>query len=870
MSNSNISIDGTILLYNNTELGGRATEATAYDSAVITNTATLCSITMFDSSVFQGLAETAIFSGTTTNSGSVIDTAFFNDNSVNIGSIGAATFTGTSENSGTVGWATFQAGSVNVGEILFNALFLSGSTNGGNVVGLATFESGATNTGTTGVSSVYVDFAAWLAQNVGINIAQDGYWYVNNINYSYSSRAAAYAALVSTPKSGAYSDGYYVDGTKNEGYVNPVPQLAQDAYVWYVYNYATISTADGNYSNGHYSNGVKNLNYNSPNNTPEIAQDDTLGYIYADGVTPTIANGSYSNFTFINGYVQTAYDNNTPAEVLDVPGWFVYSAAAGGAGSTANGNYSNGHYSNGVKSTTYNGDQYSNPELAQDDGLYYVYVNGVPTAANGAYRNGWYESGTKNNAVYIAPTFVINNNDGKYYEVAYGVTALANGPYTNGYYTNGVPNTTHYSAHGTPENAKDIPDPNGAYFIYLSGGISPQPASGLYSIGYFYVDNGGRIDINYNVQLPDSDVQDQYQTPPVSYVYTNGIGSLASGYYSTGYYSGGIATTPAETGLHFSIDDSKLRDYIAPNNQPLYTGTHESLYYYEGLAANGPYSNGYYASGLIDETYSNTTPQEASDDGHWYTYAAGVATAANGPYSNGYYASGIFNTSYSNQTPQEATDDGHWYTYEAGVATAANGPYSNGYYNTGVIQSNYNNAALPPSQALDQPGTYLRYVNGLVVGYWTNPANKDYVNNLEDSSRYLSYGSNGVITALNGWSVAYSWNANTSSYTTTPAEYFINGYITNLDSSGNSYYNSSCDVMDGTQVVHAQGSYELYNGVFYQGGIPYNGTMTSSCLKVKESTSSGTIYGTWHIEDTFIEGVVVPGSGPGAHQEYWS
>ena len=155
---------------------------------------------------------------------------------------------------------------------------------------------------------------------------------------------------------------------------------------------------NGRYSDGYYSNSSSiDTTYNSPNGTPEIAQDNSLYYVYASGLA-TVAN------------------NNTPTETSGV--WYTY---ATGARSLANGAYTNGYYDAGTKSDTY--DNATPGDTI--DGDWYTYVDGVATAANGAYSNGYYDAGTKS-TTYSTPTDeLIAAIDGGAYHFSAGVPTAA-------------------------------------------------------------------------------------------------------------------------------------------------------------------------------------------------------------------------------------------------------------------------------------------------------------------------------------------------------------------------------------------------------------------------------------------------------------
>lgn len=132
---------------------------------------------------------------------------------------------------------------------------------------------------------------------------------------------------------------------------------------------------------------------------------------------------------------------------------------------------------------------------------------------------------------------------------------------------------------------------------------------------------------------------------------------------------------------------------------------------------SGPYSDGYYSNGSIDSSYTQKTPQQAKDNGLWYSYIDGIAELAHylahqSGYSNFAFWEGVINYAGYNPVPTQAWDDGKWYNFVAGVAVAAEGTYSNGSYVAGEIdtEGKYNG-----EQTAKDDGVVRSYQNGLVV-----------------------------------------------------------------------------------------------------------------------------------------------------------
>ena len=133
-------------------------------------------------------------------------------------------------------------------------------------------------------------------------------------------------------------------------------------------------------------------------------------------------------------------------------------------------------------------------------------------------------------------------------------------------------------------------------------------------------------------------------------------------------------------------------------------------------AKSGPHSDVFYKNGSIDSSYTQKTPQQAKDNGLWYSYIDGAAELAHyfahdSNYSNYAFWEGAVNAGGYNPTPTQAWDDGKWYTYAAGAAVLAEGAYSNGAYVAGEIdvEGKYNG-----EQTANDDGQLRSYQNGVV------------------------------------------------------------------------------------------------------------------------------------------------------------
>lgn len=129
-------------------------------------------------------------------------------------------------------------------------------------------------------------------------------------------------------------------------------------------------------------------------------------------------------------------------------------------------------------------------------------------------------------------------------------------------------------------------------------------------------------------------------------------------------------------------------------------------------------STGYYVNGNLDSSYTNKTPQQAKDDGLWYSFINGQPELAHyyahtSDYSNYAFWNGSINTSGYNPTPGQAWDNGKWYVYNSGVAVPADGAYSNGAYVAGELDVE---GVFDGDRIATDDGQTRSYSKGVVVG----------------------------------------------------------------------------------------------------------------------------------------------------------
>jgi hypothetical protein len=255
-----------------------------------------------------------------------------------------------------------------------------------------------------------------------------------------------------------------------------------------------------------------------------------------------------NNTDYFDGNGNPVSDNST----------HYYSFSAGVA-SLASGIFSSGAFSGGLFDTAVN---YSTPQIAADNSKYYTYASGVSTAASGAYTNGFYGSGAnagiRNNSYDNAGVFVHPiDYPSAWYTYVNGNPTAKNGMYSDAIYSNGVVDTTAQS-NGSPCVWGQV---GGVYYNYVDGVSQGAFSAGLY--GCVAVGSGGVHDSGYTNATP-SNLNGTY------YTYTGGSGSLAVGYYSSGYYNNNGVITDVGYGDTWqnAQDDSYIYRYYLNNDTP--------------------------------------------------------------------------------------------------------------------------------------------------------------------------------------------------------------------------------------------------------------------------------------------------------------
>jgi hypothetical protein len=247
------------------------------------------------------------------------------------------------------------------------------------------------------------------------------------------------------------------------------------------------------------------------------------------------------------------------------------------------------------------------------------------------------------------------------------------------------------------------------------------------------------------------------------------------GAFAFGYYSGGVkAAAPSYATVVYQAGIFWYK-YDASGNATLANGTYSDgtsgFVFVNGVkgaaaaapvAKNGAYSDGYYLNDNIDFNYANAVPQQAQDNGLYYTYSQTIAAGyadppANGAYSTYYFNAGAIDFSYSSAEAHIIINNFNhvYYSYNSGGAYLTNG------FQTGVnINGAYYYINGARAIELDQNGsntfdqssgvysTYnsLYYENGVPYSgtkFYSDDGYGSYLNKIEFVSGVVTY--NGTV-----------------------------------------------------------------------------------------------------------------------------
>ena len=329
------------------------------------------------------------------------------------------------------------------------------------------------------------------------------------------------------------------------------------------------------------------------------------------------------------------------------------------------------------------------------------------------YKTGNYSDGCE---VYVCPVGGVATNPYTYYTGADGggVCAVADctpGAATEIYtYKDGTWNSTYNECNiivctpGTTSPNDPALKYTGNFDFENNRCECSAGKFGPYSDGYY--ENDVILEsFNSATPLESLDISGSYFT------YAGGYATVASGYYSNGYFvSGNISNTGTPAQLQIAQDDGLLYIYE----------------YLNVTIANGAFSSGYYTNGQIDASYNNMTPALAENN-IYYTYSAGAAVIADGPYSTYYFVNGEISATLR-PTPQPILDGAGAYSWynDSGTSMGAHGYFSNGrFYNNGQAFEELlteENQEHYPKQAQDDGLYYLYsysdYANVLADGVY--------------------------------------------------------------------------------------------------------------------------------------------------------
>ena len=694
------------------------------------------------------IEEYAVFAGNSVNYGTV-KTAVFLESAINQGTILlSATFAGNSANGkqGTVAVsAIFTETAANSGSVTGQALFGLSAVNTGTFSVSSSYEQETNGFYSYGY---YIDSVKIAPEDYNIQVYQVGdKWYKydqNGVgivaegmfnNGSGQFNLYKHGEVKTFPtyifKENKYSIGYYDDNYLVTNYNSPngVPEKAVDTFLFYTYLSGAATVADGAFSDRFYVNGSKSFTY-TKTDVPLKAKDNNLFYTFING-TPSPGAGSYTFGNIVNGALSNTII--TPVTALDADTkWFVYT---NGVSISATGAFSNGYFLSATKTGTF-----VRPQTARDNSDYYLYADGIPTAAFGAYTNGFFNPRGKMTVLEIlTPAQAQDRNTPAWYVYSStGVPQSADGPYSNGFYDNGVIDSAYSSLSGTPE---DIAIDDSLFYIYTNG-VS-TPADGFYSNGYFVgaekqlvtisiprqaVDNPPYYYVYTNgvASLADGVFQNGYFTNGIRSTYTNNTPTLLDGSWKVFNNGVAILANGAYTNGYFE-EGTKSEVYTSPNNLPQ-TVLNSNLKYIiingTSSLAEGGYTTGYFVSGALSAANISIPLTAQNIPSLWYVYTNGTPLTASGGYSFGYFTFG--SRTGTTITPVSAKDNSSlWYLYTAGDPLTAQGAYSSGYFVFGSLSGTFTQ-----QQSAKDNDLYYAYTDGRPVQavgtYWYSTASDNW------------------------------------------------------------------------------------------------------------------------------------------------
>ena len=695
---------------------------------------------------------------------------FFIENSVNcsvIGTInGSVSFLDTSSNCGQVLNAIFSGG-VNCGQACGCTIFCN-SNSYGYVCG----------TGILRGNSVLYGAADCVIQcdqsriDGGASVADCEFLITTGLPVNIYSNDSCYYTYLSgsgTISTGAWSNGYYNYGAKENDILGQIGVLALDTIDcagWYFYSGGSAFLADGNFENASITNGCLN---NICSNFPELIKYpsnlNTISYsMYENGISTGLLNGFYAknnceiiklssstlnccivdgSFSNANSYPFLIENSNLIFNcgdeyiILDC----IYVCIVDCTGFYSNGIFgqtTNSYYSicNWCASCGYSvlklNESIPTPRLAINDNLYYIYCTGVPTLASGLYSNFAINGGIIDCSYFTnMPTSGIDC--GCYIYESGVAISLGN---VNNYI---LDNNLYYGSYQyypfenyclfpfKSDNTRiglvafsDGPQSNINGLIKNSHSFTCQQAGG-FSDGCraFYAEFSNIdscwgiacVNTNFSCSTPFITEEACFPGAPVIkyYVYCGGIGCAVQGAFTNCWFENSCATTCTIL-TPVEAQDNLGYYYIYNSGVP-------------SLAPDGAYVNLYVCNGVVAAGYYSCFPLAALDcSGLYIIYCDGIAYMPSGPYSNGYFNCFVINTDFSCLTPLAAQDNCNFYIYCSGIAdgSVCNGPYSN-YY---LINNQINPyTCCTPIETIDQTGYYVNYNNGtafVVDGAYTN------------------------------------------------------------------------------------------------------------------------------------------------------
>jgi hypothetical protein len=491
-----------------------------------------------------------------------------------------------------------------------------------------------------------------------------------------------------------------------------------------------------------------------------IEYSDPIGHNYfVNGVK----DNSFTSLVPVTAYNSWNYPNLAYTGYSPTDTSINYFTVSGGVAKRAKGVYSTGYYYDSGNTNDYvrNGELVTDytqaiPQQAKDNGLYYTFLNGVPTLADGSINGVIYTQGqiSSLSPIFSGNSYVINNN---------GEISLANGLYSTGKYASGAivsgPSLSSYIGQAIDDNK---------YYVVYSGLSTSNATYSAVALANGLYDNfaftSGQVNFGYTNLLPQrvktsaSQVNQNAFTTKL-YTYNSGVAYLANGFYSIGNYVSGNLSSSVSLCAQPVLDNNNFYDNL--NGKTFLSEGYygENKFYSKGVRVYPEYN--LLQSGSSVSIYVTKKPYRHPDTKNYlYTYqvSAGLSSApirsnlADGPYSNGFFVSGLQRG--SDVFPVRAKDNNLFYSQKAGAWKLTTDFSIYGFISAGVVLNTPISAVRYPVDgkglAYDYSGNVPRLANGVYDSVSANGIFKNGVpaslSALSNTSIVSAPGTSGLIT----------------------------------------------------------------------------------------------------------------------------